>query len=78
MDCVQAIGYNCTRLQYLNLGWCENVGDIGVMSLAYGCPDLKVLDLCGCVLITGIIRAEMGISVYTTILCSFIFGYSTV
>lgn len=51
----QAIGYNCTQLQYLNLGWCENVGDIGVMSLAYGCPDLRILDLCGCVLITGIV-----------------------
>jgi len=23
------------------------------MSLAYGCPDLRTLDLCGCVLITG-------------------------
>ncbi|GAB2270453.1 F-box protein skp2a [Dionaea muscipula] len=47
-----AIGYNCSELQYLNLGWCENVGDLGVTSLAYGCPDLKALDLCGCVLIT--------------------------
>lgn len=52
---VQAIGRNCGRLQSLNLGWCENVGDIGVMSLAYGCPDLRSLDLCGCVHITGIL-----------------------
>lgn len=52
-NCLQDIGYNCSQLQYLNLGWCENVGDIGVMSLAYGCPDLRALDLCGCVLITG-------------------------
>ncbi|GLT31741.1 hypothetical protein SLA2020_064520 [Shorea laevis] len=49
---LQAIGRNCALLQSLNLGWCENVGDIGVMSLAYGCPDLRSLDLCGCVLIT--------------------------
>ncbi|GAB2212938.1 hypothetical protein Droror1_Dr00020944 [Drosera rotundifolia] len=49
---LQAIGYNCSQLQYLNLGWCENVGDVGVTSLAYGCPDLRALDLCGCVLIT--------------------------
>ncbi|XP_044511348.1 F-box protein SKP2B-like [Mangifera indica] len=49
---LQAIGRNCGRLQSLNLGWCENVGDIGVMSLAYGCPDLRSLDLCGCVHIT--------------------------
>jgi F-box and leucine-rich repeat protein 1 (S-phase kinase-associated protein 2) len=49
---LQAIGRNCNHLQVLNLGWCENVGDVGVMSLAYGCPGLRSLDLCGCVLIT--------------------------
>ncbi|OMO95333.1 hypothetical protein CCACVL1_05430 [Corchorus capsularis] len=49
---LQAIGRNCNMLQSLNLGWCDNVGDLGVMSLAYGCPDLRSLDLCGCVLIT--------------------------
>lgn len=41
-------------MQSLNLGWCDRVGDEGVKSLAYGCPDLRALDLCGCVLITGI------------------------
>ncbi|TYI39933.1 hypothetical protein ES332_A02G129300v1 [Gossypium tomentosum] len=52
-DCaLQAIGQNCNMLQSLNLGWCDNVGDLGVMSLAYGCPDLRCLDLCGCVRIT--------------------------
>lgn len=50
----QAIGYNCHQLQSLNLGWCDRVGDEGVKSLAYDCPDLRALDLCGCVLITGI------------------------
>ncbi|KAL9359090.1 hypothetical protein Peur_047213 [Populus x canadensis] len=49
---LQAIGRNCSQLQSLNLGWCENVSDVGVMSLAYGCPDLRTLDLCGCVCIT--------------------------
>ncbi|GMI82960.1 hypothetical protein like AT1G21410 [Hibiscus trionum] len=49
---LQAIGRNCNMLQSLNLGWCDNVGDIGVMSLAYGCPDLRCVDLCGCVRIT--------------------------
>ncbi|GFS37572.1 F-box/RNI-like superfamily protein [Actinidia rufa] len=49
---LKAIGKNCNQLQSLNLGWCEKVGDAGVMSLAYGCPDLRALDLCGCVLIT--------------------------
>ncbi|KAJ7959222.1 F-box protein like [Quillaja saponaria] len=49
---LQAIGLYCNQLQSLNLGWCENVGDVGVMSLAAGCPDLRVLDLCGCVQIT--------------------------
>ncbi|XVF39181.1 hypothetical protein PTKIN_Ptkin01aG0014900 [Pterospermum kingtungense] len=49
---LQAIGRNCNMLQSLNLGWCDNVGDLGVMSLAYGCPDLRSLDLCGCVRIT--------------------------
>lgn len=51
---MQAIGHYCNQLQSLNLGWCENVGDDGVTSLAAGCPDLITLDLCGCVLITGI------------------------
>ncbi|MBA0827936.1 hypothetical protein Goarm_012673, partial [Gossypium armourianum] len=46
---LQAIGRNCNMLQSLNLGWCDNVGDLGVMSLAYGCHDLRCLDLCGCV-----------------------------
>ncbi|CAL0305480.1 unnamed protein product [Lupinus luteus] len=49
---LQAIGRYCNQLQSLNLGWCENVGDVGVMSLAYGCPDLRTVDLCGCVGIT--------------------------
>ncbi|GMY06573.1 F-box protein SKP2B [Fagus crenata] len=49
---LQAIGRYCSQLQSLNLGWCENVSDVGVMSLAYGCPDLRTVDLCGCVLIT--------------------------
>ncbi|PWA83343.1 F-box domain, Leucine-rich repeat domain, L domain-like protein [Artemisia annua] len=51
-NALKAIGYNCRELQSVNLGWCEEVGDAGVMSLAYGCPDLRSLDLCGCVLIT--------------------------
>lgn len=49
---LQAIGRYCNEMQFLNLGWCNNVSDVGVMSLAYGCPDLRTLDLCGCVLIT--------------------------
>jgi F-box and leucine-rich repeat protein 1 (S-phase kinase-associated protein 2) len=51
-EALKAIAYNCRQLQSLNLGWCEKVGDVGVMSLAYGCPDLRALDLCGCLLIT--------------------------
>ena len=50
---MQVIGQYCNHLQSVNLGWCENVSVVGVMSLAYGCPDLRSLDLCGCVLITG-------------------------
>jgi hypothetical protein len=50
---MQAIARNCTHMQFLNLGWCDNVTDEGVTSLASGCPDLRALDLCGCVLITG-------------------------
>ncbi|CAA6667717.1 unnamed protein product [Spirodela intermedia] len=49
---LQAIASSCSRLQHLNLGWCEGVGDDGVISLASGCPDLRAVDLCGCVLIT--------------------------
>lgn len=50
---MQAIGCNCNQLKSLNLGWCENVSDAGVIGLADGCPDLEVLDLCGCIRITG-------------------------
>ncbi|KAJ0795801.1 putative F-box domain, leucine-rich repeat domain superfamily, F-box-like domain superfamily [Helianthus annuus] len=49
---LKSIGYNCRQLESINLGWCEGVGDVGVMSLAYGCPDLHAIDLCGCVFIT--------------------------
>ncbi|XP_076891224.1 F-box protein SKP2A-like [Bidens hawaiensis] len=49
---LKAIGYNCRQLESINLGWCEGVGDVGVMSLAYGCPNLHAIDLCGCVFIT--------------------------
>jgi F-box and leucine-rich repeat protein 1 (S-phase kinase-associated protein 2) len=51
---MQAIAQSCGQLQSLNLGWWEDVTDKGVTSLASGCPDLRALDLCGCVLITGI------------------------
>ncbi|CAN6824162.1 unnamed protein product, partial [Brassica oleracea] len=49
-----AIGNNCNQMQSLNLGRCEKISDDRVMSLAYGCPDLRTLDLFGCVLITGL------------------------
>ncbi|KAG6492595.1 F-box protein SKP2A-like [Zingiber officinale] len=49
---LQAISCNCSKLQYLNLGWCERVSDAGVTSLAAGCHDIKALNLCGCVQIT--------------------------
>ena len=52
---MQAVGRYCNQLQSLNLGWCDNVSDAGVMSLAVGCPDLRTVDLCGCVLITGML-----------------------
>ncbi|KAF9682694.1 hypothetical protein SADUNF_Sadunf05G0135300 [Salix dunnii] len=55
---LQGIGRNCSQLQFLNLGWCENVGDVGVMSLAYGCPDLRTVDLCGCASITGNLKKQ--------------------
>ena len=54
INLTQAIAQNCGQLQSLNLGWCDNITDKGVTSLASGCPDLRAVDLCGCVLITGI------------------------
>jgi F-box and leucine-rich repeat protein 1 (S-phase kinase-associated protein 2) len=50
---MQAIARNCGQLQSLNLGWCDTVTDWGVTRLASGCPELRAVDLCGCVLITG-------------------------
>ena len=45
--------YNCNQFQLINIGWCEGVGDVAVISLPYGCPTLCALDLCGCIFITG-------------------------
>lgn len=56
---LQAISHHCSQLQSLNLGWCESVSDEGITSLAFGCPDLRDLDLCGCVLITGILYISL-------------------
>ncbi|EPS68976.1 hypothetical protein M569_05792 [Genlisea aurea] len=53
-EALKVIGSNCRELQSLNLGWCDRVGDEGVKSLADGCLDLRAIDLCGCILITGI------------------------
>ncbi|KAF3643314.1 putative inactive protein kinase-like [Capsicum annuum] len=35
---------------HVNLGWYDKVGDEGVMSLAYRCPNLRALDQRGCLL----------------------------
>ncbi|CAF2109901.1 BnaC08g48450D [Brassica napus] len=50
-NAVEAIENHCHELQELHLSK-KNQCD-GFMSLSYGCPDLRTLDLCGCVLITG-------------------------
>ncbi|XP_016544262.2 F-box/LRR-repeat protein 7-like [Capsicum annuum] len=50
---LKAIGFYCNRMQTINLGWCDKIGDEGVMSLSYSCLDLRALDIGGCVLITG-------------------------
>lgn len=47
------IGYNCNQFQLINVGWCEGVGDVAVMSLESGCPNLHLLHVCGCISITG-------------------------
>uniref|UniRef100_A0A0D3DQU0 Uncharacterized protein n=1 Tax=Brassica oleracea var. oleracea TaxID=109376 RepID=A0A0D3DQU0_BRAOL len=48
-NAVDAIENHCHELQEsLISAKCD-----GFMNLAYGCPDLRALDLCGCVLITG-------------------------
>ncbi|KAJ7523506.1 hypothetical protein O6H91_18G052100 [Diphasiastrum complanatum] len=50
---LMALAQNCGGLEFLNVGWCERITDIGVTALANWCPDLRVVDLCGCLLITG-------------------------
>lgn len=74
MHNMQAIGHCCNQLQSLNLGWCENVSDVGVMSLAAGCPDLRTLDLCGCVRITGILIEVSSNRVFNVISYGIIFS----
>lgn len=65
MGILQAISFNCPKLQYLNLGWCEDISDEGVTNLAVGCPDLRALDLCGCVHITGNLLEESCANIIT-------------
>ncbi|XP_019057012.1 PREDICTED: F-box protein SKP2A-like [Tarenaya hassleriana] len=78
-NALQAIGRNCSQMQSLNLGWCDDISDDGVMSLAYGCPDLRTLDLCGCVRITGdslpltFYRNQQGVSTRGLMLCQYVF-----
>ncbi|KAM0067132.1 putative F-box domain, leucine-rich repeat domain superfamily [Helianthus debilis subsp. tardiflorus] len=50
---MKAIGDNCRQLESINLGGCYKLGDAGVMSFVYGCPDLNAIDLFGCFCITG-------------------------
>lgn len=50
---MQALAKNCIALQVLNLGWCERITDTGVVGLASWCSDIRNIDLCGCVNITG-------------------------
>lgn len=50
----QALAQNCSGLQYLNVGWCEQITDVGVTALALGCRDLRFVDFCGCLQITGL------------------------
>lgn len=51
----QALAQNCSGLQYLNVGWCEQITDVGVTALALGCRDLRFIDFCGCLQITGML-----------------------
>ena len=36
------------QLRELNLGWCEEITETGLQAVAECCPDLEMLDLCGC------------------------------
>lgn len=56
---MQALAQHCRGLQSLNLGWCEHITDKGVIALTQGCPDLRVVDLCGCSLITGLYHPQL-------------------
>jgi F-box and leucine-rich repeat protein 1 (S-phase kinase-associated protein 2) len=44
-----ALAQNCCDLQFLNFGL---VTDVGVTGLAQGCPEMRAVNLCSCVLIT--------------------------
>lgn len=78
---MQGIALNCHQLQYLNLGWCDKVSDKGVKSLAKGCPDLRSLDLCGCVQITGklVLKFDQSLFLFSFLILFFsLFGYKKV
>ncbi|KAJ0795796.1 putative leucine-rich repeat domain superfamily [Helianthus annuus] len=48
---IEFVGY-WRQLESINLGWCYKLGDAGVMSLAYGCPNLNAIDLFQCISVT--------------------------
>lgn len=49
---LQELAKHCTALQSLNLGWCGQISDKGILAFTRGCSDLRVIDLCRCSLIT--------------------------
>lgn len=41
------LGRNCHALTHLNMSWCTEVGDMGIESVARGCPLLRNLLILG-------------------------------
>lgn len=47
------LGLGCKHLQQLNLSFCINVTNRGLIKLAQGCPSLADLDIRECSLVTA-------------------------
>lgn len=40
---LKIIGQNCSRLEYLDISWCQHVDSKGLVQIAQGCPNLRDL-----------------------------------
>lgn len=49
------------RLEELQIGYCTSISDVGVIQIAWQCPNLRVLNVYGCGELTDEALAALGV-----------------